>query len=131
MGTPYRRRPSPLRTFWTYRHLFAGAVVLGVLLWFMLINNDPVAVSFPFGLGRLESRSGILILLSSTIGAVVGALSVGVGLTIHRLKSRGGDADLGDEVILPDDRPPSDYASKAPEGFDQARWSAPPDRPGK
>lgn len=131
MGTPYRRRPSPVRTLWTYRYLFAAAFVLGVLLWFVLINNDPVIVSFPFGLGRLESRSGILILLSSLVGAMAGALGVGVGLTVHRLKSRASNADDGDQAILPDDRPPTDYASKAPEGFDQARWSAPPDRPGK
>lgn len=131
MSTPYKRRPSPLRTLWTYRHLFAAAFVLGVLLWFVVINSASVAIAFPFGLGKLESTSGLLILLSAAVGALVGGLGVALGFTLHRLKSRPGDAEEGDESILRDDRPPSDYASKAPEGFDPTRWSAPPDRRGK
>jgi len=128
--SPYKRRPSPVQTLWIYRHLFAAAFVLGVLLWFVVINGDRVVVSFPFGLGKIESSAGVLILMSATAGGIATGLALGVLLTVRRLKSRGGDADKGDEVNLPDDRPPADYAAKSPDGFDQARWSAPPDRRG-
>jgi uncharacterized integral membrane protein len=125
---PYKRRPSPLRTLWTYRHLFATAFVVGVLLWFILINNEKVTVSFPFGLGKIESSGGILILMSALVGALASGLGLGVFMTVRRLKSRTSDAEVEEKVVLPDDRPPADYAAKSSEGFDHAPWSARPER---
>ena len=42
--------------------------LLGIALWFVLFNNDPVKVSFPF-LGEIGSTSGIVMLVSAALGA--------------------------------------------------------------
>ncbi|SIO61012.1 Uncharacterized integral membrane protein [Singulisphaera sp. GP187] len=117
-----RRRPSIVRNFWVYRRLIALAMVLGLMLWFIWANNQPVTVAFPFRLGSLSSSLGLVILLSALVGAIVTALTMTLVYTVKRRKSlrlRGGDE--GSE--LPDDRPPADYAAKTTEGFSESQWS--------
>ena len=116
----YRRRASLPRTFWVYRWLIALAMVLGLILWFIVINRQAVTVYFPFGLGKIESSAGIVILMSTFSGAVVTALLTGLILTIRRHRSPGGSSLFGRSDVasdLPDDRPPPDYAVKTTEGF--------------
>ena len=65
-----RRRPSIIRNFWVYRRLIGTAVLLGLMLWFIWANDAQVTVAFPFGLGKLTSTTGIVILLSALVGSV-------------------------------------------------------------
>lgn len=124
MTSPYkRRRPSIVRNFWVYRRLIVLAMVLGLTLWFIWANNAPVTVAFPFGLGSLSSSLGLVILLSALIGALVTALTITLVSTVKRrpwLKPRAGDDEMSE---IPDDRPPTDYAAKATEGFPDRSWS--------
>jgi uncharacterized integral membrane protein len=118
-----RRRPWIVLNFWVYRRVVALAMVLGIMLWFIWANNAPVTVAFPFGLGKLESTIGLVILLSSLVGAVATALVLTLVYAVRLRQpsgSRGGD-DGGTE--LPEDRPPPDYASKTTEGFPKSHWS--------
>src|SRR5262249_61230914 len=75
-----RRRPSIIRNFWVYRRLIGTAVLLGLMLWFIWANGDPVTVAFPFGLGKLSSTTGIVILLSALVGSVLTILATTVVL---------------------------------------------------
>ena len=122
MASPYkRRRPSLLRNLWVYRKLVALAMVLGLMLWFIWANNAPVTVEFPFGLGKLASTVGLVILLSAVVGAVVTALTMTVIVTLRRRHSwRPEESEAGH---LPEDRPPPDYAAKTEEGFKETDWS--------
>ena len=56
------------RNLWIYRRLFAVACLLGIALYFVVTNNEPVKVSFPF-LGEIGSKSGIVMLISALLGA--------------------------------------------------------------
>lgn len=125
MSTPYKRRkPSLIRNLWIYRHLIAIAFVIGVLLWFVVINNATVEVAFPFGMGSLTSSTGIIILLSAMVGSVLTMMALGVIYALRRLKAGVEMAELEKgSPVLDDDLPPSDYASKTPEGFDPSPWS--------
>jgi uncharacterized integral membrane protein len=118
MASPYKgRRPSLLRNLWVYRRLILLAIVLGVLLWFMIINSTPVTVIFPFKLATITSTTGMVILLSAMVGSLVTALVMTV---LRAFKSHRGEPttwDEGGESELPDDRPPADYGAKAREGF--------------
>ena len=128
--SPYRRRrPALLRNLWVYRHVVAAAAVIGLLGWFCWSNNAPVAVTLPFGLGRIDGSLGLVILLSALLGSIVTTLVLGLLLTLRKLRSRGGIADEGvGDPDFADERPPSDYASKTPEGFPGAKWAPPSDR---
>ena len=125
MTSPYKRRkPSLIRNLWVYRYVIAIAFVLGVLLWFVVINNATVQVAFPFGLGSLTSSTGIIILLSAMTGAVLTMMAFGVLYALRRLKVGPEMSDLGNDIHgYNDDLPPSDYASKAPEGLDHSPWT--------
>ncbi len=126
MASPYRRRrPALLRNFWVYRYLIAAAFVLGVILWFILINNTAVAVTFPFRLGKVESSAGVLILLSALAGSLATALLMTLGFAVHRLRRPGDPAGKGEGPLdeLPDERPPTDYAARTTEGFTDAPWA--------
>lgn len=119
----YRRRASLPRTFWVYRWLIALAMVLGLILWFIVINRQAVTVYFPFGIGKIDSSTGVVILLSTFGGSVVTALMTGLVLTIRRHRHPGGASFFSKlEPIseLPEDRPPPDYAVKATEGFPES-----------
>ncbi len=125
MATPYKRRRSAslIRNLWVYRRLVAAAVLMGVMLWFIVINNTQVIVRFPFGLGKMESTSGLAILLGALAGSAITALLMTLFLTMRRLRSSGGRADEADPSAIPEDRPPTDYAAKTTEGFPDADWS--------
>jgi uncharacterized integral membrane protein len=116
----YRRRASLPRTFWVYRWLIALAMVLGLILWFIVINRQAVTVYFPFGLGKIDSSAGVVILMSAFGGSVVTALTTGLILTIRRHRHPGGTTFFGKSEPLgdlPEDRPPPDYAVKTTDGF--------------
>jgi uncharacterized integral membrane protein len=128
-----RRRPSIVRNLWIYRRMVLLAMLLGVFLWFIVINNTPVTVYLPFGLGQLATRSGVAVLL----GAVAGSLATALGFTIfralrhHRLRTAepvpspaappGAPAKFDDPTGK---RPPADYAARTQDGFPDAPWSA-------
>lgn len=117
-----RRRPSIVRNFWVYRRLIALAMVLGLMLWFIWANNQPVTVAFPFRLGSFSSSLGLVILLSALVGAIVTALTMTLVYSFKRRKSlrNRGEEDVSN---LAEDRPPADYAAKTTEGFSDSQWS--------
>ncbi len=118
-----RRKPSMIRNFWVYRRLVGLAVVLGLMLWFIWANNAPATVAFPFGLGKFESTIGLVILLSSLVGAVATALVLTLIYAV-RLRQPSGSREVpGGAPELAEERPPSDYASKTTEGFPDSHWS--------
>jgi uncharacterized integral membrane protein len=123
MTSPYkRRRPSIVRNFWIYRRLVGLAVMLGLLLWFIWANNDPVSVNFPFRLGKFQSSSGLVILLSALFGSGATALLMTLALAWRRMNPAGGRAPEIGEGSLTDDRPPPDYAAKASEAPAGENW---------
>jgi uncharacterized integral membrane protein len=121
--SPYKgRKPSLIRKFWIYRRLVALACVLGLMLWFIWANDTQVTVSFPFGLGKFTSATGLVILLSALVGSLATALAMTVFFTLRRVQ--GKPPKEGEEPVapVPDDLPPADYAAKT-EGFRESRWS--------
>jgi uncharacterized integral membrane protein len=118
-----RRRPSILRNFWVYRRLIGTAILLGLMLWFIWANNDPVTVAFPFGLGKLSSTTGIVILLSALVGSLVTILATTVVFALRRLRGGPAPYDSPNPADPTSDRPPPDYAAKTTEGFPNAHWS--------
>ncbi len=114
-----------MRNLWVYRRLIVLAIVLGLLLWFIWVNNAPVTVSFPFGLGSLTSTTGLVILLSALVGSISTALTMTLIFAL-RWRRHGPGTKSEDDTpssALPEDLPPSDYAAKTTEGFPDARWS--------
>src|SRR5277367_4121078 len=81
-----RRRPSIIRNFWVYRRLIGTAVLLGLMLWFIMVNQEQVTVQFPFGLGKLTSTTGIVILLSALVGSLATILITTVIFAIRRMR---------------------------------------------
>jgi uncharacterized integral membrane protein len=118
-----RRRPSIIRNFWVYRRLIGTAMLLGVMLWFIWANGDPATVAFPFGLGKLSSTVGIVILLSALVGSVMTILATTVFFALRRLRSTSPPQDPPNPSDSSVDRPPPDYAAKTTEGFPNAHWS--------
>ncbi len=118
-----RRRPSIIRNFWVYRRLIGTAILLGLMLWFIWANDDQVTVAFPFGLGKLTSTTGIVILLSALVGSVATDPGHDLVFAIRRLRSGQAPHDPPNPGDLNDDRPPPDYAAKTTEGFPNAHWS--------
>jgi uncharacterized integral membrane protein len=118
-----RRRPSIIRNFWVYRRLIGTAILLGLMLWFISVNHDQVTVSFPFGMGKLTSTTGIVILLSALVGSIVTILVTTVILAIRRVKRTQTPQDPPSPTEGTLERPPADYAAKTTEGFSNAHWS--------
>jgi len=118
-----RRRPSIIRNFWVYRRLIGAAILLGLMLWFIWANRDPVTVAFPFGLGKLSSTTGVVILLSALLGSIVTILATTVVFALRRLRSTGAPQDPPNPADPTLDRPPPDYAAKTTEGFPNSHWS--------
>jgi uncharacterized integral membrane protein len=124
MPYQYKRfRPSIIRNIWVYRRLIVTAILLGLMLWFIWANGDPVTVAFPFGLGKLSSRTGIVILLSALVGSVLTILATTVVFALRRLKSTPPPQEPQNPPEVAADRPPPDYAAKTTEGFPNAHWS--------
>jgi uncharacterized integral membrane protein len=120
-----RRRPSLIRNFWVYRRLIGSAVLLGIMVWFIWANDAAVTVAFPFRLGHLSSTLGIVILLSALIGAIVTFLIMTVFMAVRKIRNTHGGTDAPAQELheVGDDRPPTDYAAKTPEGFANSNWS--------
>lgn len=118
-----RRKPSLIRNFWVYRRLIGTAVLLGLLLWFIWVNHAQVTVEFPFGLGKLTSTVGIVILLSSLVSSVATILVTTVVLALRRIRAGQPPQAPSNPNDLNEDRPPADYAAKTMEGFPNAHWS--------
>jgi uncharacterized integral membrane protein len=118
-----RRRPSIIRNFWVYRRLIGTAVLLGLMLWFIWANGDAVTVAFPFGLGKLSSTTGIVILMSALVGSLLTILATTVVFALRRLRSAPTPQEPHNPSDLAGDRPPPDYAAKTSEGFPNAHWS--------
>jgi uncharacterized integral membrane protein len=123
------RRPSIIRSFWVYRRLIGTAILLGLMLWFIWANSDHVTVAFPFGLGKLNSTLGVVMLLTALVSSVATVLVMTVVSTIKRVRRAQTPHDqsmLQDQPSpsnRPTDRPPPDYAAKTMEGFSNADWS--------
>jgi uncharacterized integral membrane protein len=125
MTSPYKRRqPSLLRNFWVYRWLILLAFVLGLMLWFVVINNTRVTVYFPFRVGEITSRLGIVILLAALAGSVVTATAMTLVIAIRRHRTAAPEPKDVKTADYAEDRPPAGYAAKTQEGFSDAHWSA-------
>ncbi len=85
--------PRMIRNLWIYRRLLALAVLLGVALFFVIINRESVKVSFPF-LGGIDSTSGIVMLVSAALGAAVCWLVMTFRQAMQ--KARDQRTELGD-----------------------------------
>jgi uncharacterized integral membrane protein len=118
-----RRRPSLIRNFWVYRRLIGTAVLLGLMLWFISVNHDQVTVAFPFGLGKLTSTTGVVILLSALVGSVATILITTVIFAIRRMRRPQNPQEPPRITADAPDRPPVDYAAKTTDGFSNAHWS--------
>jgi uncharacterized integral membrane protein len=118
-----RRRPSIIRNFWVYRRLIGTAVLLGLMLWFIWANNEQVTVAFPFGLGKLTSTTGVVILLSALVGSLATILVTTLIFAIRKIRTGQNPQDPPNHNDVPLDRPPADYAAKTTEGFPNAHWS--------
>lgn len=129
MASPYRRRrPLLVRNLWVYRRLVLLAMILGLILWFIWINHTPVTVYFPFGLGAIESTSGVVILLSMLVGVILSALSVAVFVAVRQIKKPTPPPEEPSRPekppgVLDDDLPPPGYAARTDEGFPGAGWT--------
>ena len=121
-----RRKRSLVRNLWVYRRLVAAAIVLGLMLWFVLTNNERVTIAFPFGLGDFQSTTGLVILLSAMVGSLVTALTMTVIWAIRRsrLDRDEGPVSVPGKSPIADELPPPDYAAKTGEGLSRdAPWS--------
>jgi uncharacterized integral membrane protein len=118
-----RRRPSIIRNFWVYRRLIGTAILLGLMLWFIWANDAQVTVAFPFGLGKLTSTTGVVILMSALVGSVATILVTTLIFAIRRIRTTQTPHEPPNLTEAVDDRPPSDYAAKTTEGFPNAHWS--------
>ena len=125
-GSPYykRRRRSLVRNLWVYRRLVTLAIVLGLMLWFVLTNNERVSIGFPFGLGTFQSTTGLVILLSALVGAVASGLALTVFWAIRTRAQADREVDsppIGAKPrgpsLVDDDLPPPNYASQTGEGL--------------
>ena len=126
MASPYKRRKRSLvRNLWVYRRIVALDVVLGLMLWFVLENNDRVTIAFPFGLGDFQSTTGLVILLSSMVGSLATALSLTLIWAIRRARlDRDDEPDRPSKSPIDDDLPPPDYAAKTGDGLSrEGPWS--------
>ena len=120
-----RRRRSLVRNLWVYRKLVSLAVLLGLILWFVLTNNEQVTIATPFGLGNVHSTTGLVILISALFGSTATALALTAAWAIrrNRLDREQGPVDPPKPMIL-DELPPPDYAAKTGEGLTRDdRWS--------
>ncbi len=127
MSSPYykRRKRSLIRNLWVYRRLVALAVVVGLLLWFVLTNNERVTITFPFRLGNFQSTTGLVILLSAMVGSFLTALTMTLLWAIRKAR---GDRDEAPETptrpVNDDDLPPPNYAAKTGDGLSrEGPWS--------
>ncbi len=120
-----RRKRSLIRNLWVYRRLVALAVVVGLLLWFVLTNNERVTIAFPFGLGSFQSTTGLVILLSAMVGSLLTALTMTVLWAIWKARlERDETPENPTRPVNDEDLPPPDYAAKTGDGLTrEGPWS--------
>jgi uncharacterized integral membrane protein len=118
-----RRRPSIIRNFWVYRRLILTAILLGVMLWFIWENNEKATVAFPFGLGKWDSTTGVVSLMSALVGSLATILVTTLFFAVRRIRSTHTPHDPPNPTDVAADRPPPDYAAKTTDGFPNAHWS--------
>jgi uncharacterized integral membrane protein len=129
MASPYykRRKRSLIRNLWVYRRLVALAVVVGLLLWFVLTNNERVTIAFPFGMGNFQSTTGLVILLSAMTGSFLTALTMTLLWALRKARQDRDETPETPSSVRPvkdDDLPPPDYAAKTGDGITrEAPWS--------
>ncbi len=113
-----RRRPSIIRNFWVYRRLIGTAILLGLMLWFIWANDDQVTVAFPFGLGKLTSTTGVVILLSALVGSVATILVTTVIFAIRRIRTHANTRTISPtRPNRPPTAPPPTTPPKPRKGF--------------
>ena len=112
--------------FWVYRRLIGSAILLGLMLWFIWANDTAVTVAFPFRLGSLNSRLGVVILLSALVGSLLTFLIMTFLFTMRRIRDLKEPARSEPRAAteLDEDRPPPDYAAKTTDGVTNPRWSS-------
>jgi uncharacterized integral membrane protein len=128
MPSPYykRRKRSLIRNLWVYRRLVALAVVVGLLLWFVLTNNERVTIAFPFGMGSFQSTTGLVILLSAMVGSLVTALTMTLFWALRKARHDRDEIPESPTTrpVKDDDLPPPNYAAKTGEGLTrEGPWS--------
>ena len=127
MPSPYykRRKRSLVRNLWIYRRLVALAVVVGLMLWFVLTNNERVTIAFPFGLGNFQSTTGLVILLSALVGSFATALTMTLIWALKWAKAEPDEVpEKSPRSPDVDDLPPPDYAAKTGDGLTRdGPWS--------
>ena len=127
MPSPYkRRRPSLVKNFWVYRRLIVMAMVLGLLLWFIWVNNAARDGLVPLQAGEPDEHDGPGDLAERAwSGRSRRRLTMTMVLALRRRRGGAGGRDDDEDrpPAIPEDRPPPDYAAKATEGFPDARSS--------
>jgi uncharacterized integral membrane protein len=120
------RMPKFLRDLWAARRLVAAAVIIGILLWFIVGNNQPATVYLPFGLGQPSASIGVIVLASALAGSLATVLILTLVLALRRYRgpARAPAVPPEPHKDLIDELPPSDYAARTGEGFTDAPWSA-------
>src|SRR5262245_60709569 len=82
--------PGMIRNLWIYRRIIVLAALLGVALFFIGSNREPVKVTFPF-LGGIDSTSGIVMLASAVLGAALCWLVMTFRLALRDARERRGE----------------------------------------
>lgn len=126
MAAPYKRRRSAslIRNLWVYRRLVLAAILAGLTLWFILVNSQDVEVRLPFWSTPLKASLGMAILVAAVAGSIITLLITTIVMTMRKLRTGHAHEPDPDPSAIPEERPPSDYASKAKEGFPGSDWSA-------
>ena len=102
--------PRMIRNLWIYRRLIALAVLLGVALSFVVSNGETVKVTFPL-IGSIESRSGIVMLVSAALGAAVSWLVMTVRHALREALGRPEPPGL-DQATTPGKAEPAGEAGE-------------------
>jgi uncharacterized integral membrane protein len=125
-SAPPRRTPRVLRNLWISRRLVAASVVLGILLWFIVINNQPATVFFPFGLGSSTASIGVVVLVSAIAGSIVTGLVMTIVWALRRYRVMPGRSSelLPHEAPESGDRPQAEPATRTEQGNSDAPWTA-------
>ena len=87
-----RKRPSVIRTLWINRWLLAFGFLALCLIWFIWSNNAEVTITFPLGLGVVESTVAWVLLSSYLVGALSGVLLMLGVMTWRRFQANELDA---------------------------------------
>ncbi|ADV61236.1 hypothetical protein Isop_0644 [Isosphaera pallida ATCC 43644] len=87
-----RKRPSVVRTLWVNRWLLAFGFLALCLIWFIWSNNTEVTITFPLGLGVVQSTVAWVLLSSYLVGVVSGVLLALAVMTWNRFHVQSHEA---------------------------------------